>query len=479
MGTVSVFLVKFAADMYGNDFDMSPRGDRKGISVSQLAGRVRQTVGNDPGLQNQWVVAELTEVRGSGGHVYLELAEKDGAGNMTAKMRGMIWANVAQRMKSMYGSRMREIMRVGNEVMVKGSVAYSPLYSLAFGITDIDPEYRRDTSRLQAEILAALAAEGIAGENKGLSLCEAPQRIAVISAAGAAGYGDFVNQLLRNPYRLRFCPCLFAATMQGQNVSATVRAALDEIEMRSGEFDCVVIIRGGGATTDLAGFDEIRLARAVALFPLPVIVGIGHERDNTVLDFIAHTRVKTPTAAAEFLIARNAEVLSRVSNLARYVASYGEKAVHGEMRRLEFYEGHVPGLARAVAEGARSRLAEITAALPLVVRNRLTGASATLEAASRAVESAGQRRISSEAMRLGGMRAGLERDLQVALQGEWRRLEALGDKVRLLSPENVLARGYSMTLCRGRVVRRADDVAPGEVLVTRLHDGEISSTANS
>lgn len=450
-------------------------GSAAGISVSQLTQCVRAAVGREPGLQNQWVVAELTEVRGSGGHVYVELAEKDKNGIIVAKMRGNIWANVVQNMKLRYGARMREIMRVGSEVRVYGSVTFSPVYSISFNITGIDPDYQRDTNRIQAEILAALKSEGILEANKGLSLCEAPQRIAVISAAGAAGYGDFVNQLLRNPYRLRFEPSLFAATMQGVNVSATVRAALNEIEMREDEFDCVVIIRGGGATTDLAGFDEIQLARAVALFPLPVIVGIGHERDHTVLDFIAHTRVKTPTAAAEFLIARNADVLGRVMNLAKYIASWGEKSVHGEHRRLEYYEDKIPSMARNRVDMARSRLAEITAALPLLVRNRLMGASSSLDTALRAIEGAGQRRLSSEAMRLTNARAVLERDLQVALQRENRRLEALTDKVQLLSPANVLARGYSITLLDGKAVRRVEDVTSGTEITTRLQDGDLTS----
>lgn len=449
---------------------------RKAVSVSQLTGRVRRAINSDPSVQDQWVVAELTEVRGSGGHVYLELAEKDPSGTIIAKIRAYIWANVVRRMKECYGSeRMREIMRVGREVLVRGSVGYSPVYSIGFSVTDIDPSYQRDTSRLQAEILATLASEGIAERNKELTLCEAPQRIAVISAAGAAGYGDFRNQLLRNPYRLRFLPELFDATMQGVNVSPTVRKALAEIEARREEFDCVVIIRGGGATTDLAGFDEVELARSVALFPLPVIVGIGHERDKTVLDFIAHTRVKTPTAAAEFLIARNADVLARVLNLSKYIASYGQKMVHGETQRLESYGSMLPSLATMRMDTAKARLGEITAALPLTVRNRLLKARAALETCSRAIDSAAHTRLGTEQMRLANFRAGLERDIQVSLQREQQRLEALQDKVHLLSPDNVLARGYSITLADGKAVRDAAAIVPGTRIVSRLANGELTS----
>lgn len=449
---------------------------RKGISVSQLTAKLKNIINAAPELQAQWVVAELVEARAAGGHVYLDMAEKDDRGNIIAKIRGTIWSSVAQRMKQAYGQRMREIIRPGNEIMVLGSISYSPVYSLGFNITDIDPTYQRDTSRLQAEILSALAKEGLLNANKELSLPEAPQRIAVVSAAGAAGYGDFVNQLLRNPYKLRFSPTLFAATMQGVNVSASVRQALNDIELRQDDFDCVVIIRGGGATADLVGFDEIQLARSVALFPLPVIVGIGHERDNTVLDFIANTRVKTPTAAAEFLIARNASVLARIMDLTKSIAAYAEKAIVGERRLLEFYSDKIPSLALNRASAAKATLAEITAALPHLVKNRLLTASASLERASRTIETAGAQRITTSAMRLDNMATTIRRDIEVALARESQRITALHEKVHILSPANVLARGYSISRVNGIALRDASQVKPGTKIHTTLHSGEITST---
>lgn len=449
---------------------------RTGISVSELTDRLKTLVGASRELQSQWVVAELTEVRSSGGHVFVELAEKDSNGSIIAKVRGNIWKSVCGNMGLRYGrEKMLEIMQTGNEVLVYGSMTYSPLYSVAFNITDINPTYRRDTSKLQAQILAQLTSEGILNANKELAMPEVPQRIAVISAAGAAGYGDFVNQLLRNPYRLRFMPTLFAATMQGINVSPTVRAALDLVEQRREEFDCVVIIRGGGATTDLAGFDEIQLARAVALFPLPVIVGIGHERDNTVLDFIANTRVKTPTAAAEFLIAQGVNVLAKVLDLSKIIASYTEKMVHGEKQQLEFYEDKIPTLAKMSIDRARSRLNEMTAAIPLIVKNLLTRASARLDTASRAIEAGAQRRLVSEGVRLDNALKVIERDLQVIIARENTRLEAMIDKVRLLSPQNVLARGYSITTVDGKALRTSEQVCAGAIITTHLNQGEIIS----
>lgn len=451
---------------------------KKGITLSRLTARLRDAVQSDPSLQGQWVVAEIVEARASGGHVYLDLAEKDDKGVAKAKMRATIWASTARQMSLKYGPRLRQIICVGSEVLLYGSVAYSPVYSLAFSVTDIDPDYVRDTNRLQAQILATITAEGLLDENKGLELPMAVQRIAVISAQGAAGYGDFCNQLLGNPYRLRFYPVLFPSVMQGAGVSAGIRAALNDIELRQDEFDCVVIIRGGGATADLAGFDELLLARAVALFPLPVIVGIGHERDNTVLDFIAHTRVKTPTAAAEFLIARNAAVLSRIGELATAVRNFAENALEGERRQLEFYKEKLPLLARGLAEGARARLSELGSTLPLMVRNRMQEAGHRLAVCSRAIESAGRTSVATASARLQNARTVIERDLQVIMASRRRELEALQDKVTLLSPRNVLARGYSITRVNGCAVTDPSSLTPGQQLTTTLLGGTVISTIN-
>lgn len=276
------------------------------IPLLTLQNRLKDLITAATRLQNQWVVAEFSDVMRKGGHIYADLVQKDECGCTVARLRATLWHGTGMGLFRQYGPRLSEIFMNGAEAKLCGSVSFHPLFGLNFNITDLDPSYRRDTSRLQAEIIAALRREGVIDANKSLDMPVAPQRIAVISAEGAAGYGDFKAQLHNNPYRLKFFPVLFPATMQGAAVSPTVREALEAVRHRLSEFDCVAIIRGGGSTTDLAGFDELQLARAVATFPLPVIVGIGHERDNTVLDFIAHTRVKTPTAAAEWLVANAA-----------------------------------------------------------------------------------------------------------------------------------------------------------------------------
>lgn len=446
------------------------------ISLLKLQERLRNIVAADTFLQNQWVVCELSDVRPSGGHFYAELIEKDSAGTAVAKMRANIWRGQAIALQKKFGKGIWQLFTSGTEVKILGSVISHPLYGISFNIISIDPEYRRDSSKIQAEILAALKRDGILEDNKELPMPEAPQRIAVISAEGAAGYGDFMNQLTNNVYGLVFYPVLFKAVMQGASVSPTVCDALNKIEQKMDRYDCVVIIRGGGATSDLAGFDDLSLAQKVATFPLPIIVGIGHERDNTVLDFIANTRVKTPTAAAEWLIARAANILATVRDLAQQIANYTSKRLTGDRRYIDYLEEQIPHLARNNAEKARSRLSEITAALPLTVKNRLLTASRRLDSASRAIESAASSTITRAAARLDAFASTLPRDAGIVLKREENRLSHLAQAVEMLSPKNVLARGYSITRVDGHAVRSASELKSGAVLHTTLSDGVITST---
>lgn len=446
------------------------------ISLLQLQERLRSIVAADTLLQNQWVVCGLSDVRPSGGHFYAELIEKDSAGTAVAKMRANIWRGQAHNIQQRFGRQIWQYFTSGTEVKILGSVISHPLYGLSFNIISIDPEYRRDSSRIQAEILAALKRDGILEDNKELAMPEAPQRIAIISAEGAAGYGDFMNQLTNNACGLVFYPVLFPAVMQGASVSPTVCDALGKIERNMENFDCVVIIRGGGATSDLAGFDDLSLAQKVATFPLPVIVGIGHERDNTVLDFIANTRVKTPTAAAEWLIARATDILSTVRDLGQQIANYTASRLAGDHRQLDYLEEQIPRIARNAADKARSRLAEITAALPLTVTNRVLTASRRLDSASRAIGSAASSTITRAAARLDAFAASLPRDAGIVLQREENRLTRLAQAIDLLSPGNVLARGYSITRVDGHALRSATGLKPGTVLQTTLSGGVITST---
>ncbi len=275
------------------------------ITLEEFARRIGKAI-FVPDTQKVWITAELSDVSVRGGHCYMELIEKDPErGTTRARMHGIIWSNNFKSVAPDFLAATGQKFDTGLKVMVLGSANMHPAYGLSVVITAVNPEYTMgDLLRRRREILDRLQQEGILEMHRNIGWCRVPLRIAVVSAPTAAGYGDFINQLYNNPSRLHFKVRLFPAVMQGVTAPATIISALETIAKQAGDWDGVVIIRGGGATSDLASFENYDLAAAIARFPLPVIVGIGHERDVTVLDYVANMRVKTPTAAASWLISR-------------------------------------------------------------------------------------------------------------------------------------------------------------------------------
>ena len=272
-----------------------------------------------------WVTAELSEVRVAGrGHCYMELVEQGDQGAAPrAKARAIVYANLYPLLKITFEEATGQVLRAGLKVQLEVEISFHEAYGYSLIVRDIDPAYTLGSlAQRRREILQQLEQEGVLEMNKSLVLPRPLQRIAVISSATAAGYGDFCQQLDRNLQGYAFCHQLFPAIMQGESAARSIIHALDSIAAEQDRWDAVVIIRGGGAVSDLAGFEDYELAANCAQFPLPVIVGIGHDRDTTVLDFVAHTSQKTPTAVAAFLIDRmdaEARMLSnyeRISQLA-------------------------------------------------------------------------------------------------------------------------------------------------------------------
>lgn len=385
-----------------------------------------------------WVQAELSEVRvhPATGHCYVEFVQKDPrSNNLVAKARGVIWNNVFRLLRPYFEESTGQVFTAGIKVLVQVSVGFHELYGFSLTVHDIDPTYTLgDMARRRREILKQLEEEGVLTLNKELPMPELPRRVAVISSATAAGYGDFCHQLTNNPRGYYFHTELFAAAMQGDRVEESMLAALDSINSCADDFDVVVIIRGGGATSDLSCFDTYLLAAACAQFPLPIITGIGHERDDTVLDSVAHARVKTPTAAAEYLIARMDETADRLNDLA-----------------VRLYEGVTVRL-----KWERNRLQQC--------RNRIPTASV--------------RRVSSAKLELLTARKDLHRSVEAVLARHRHKLELLKQRLADASPDKLLARGYSITLKDGKAVKDAALLSPGDRLVTRLYRGEVQSVVN-
>ena len=408
------------------------------LTLFELNSLVRSVV--EQSLDDEyWLEAELSEARlAQNGHFYVEFVQKDASGrNFIARARGTVWARTYYMIAPLFERATGERLRAGMKVRVLVTVEFHELYGYSLNVVNIDPSFTLgDLAKRRREILAQLEADGILEDNRQLPLPALLKRIAVVSSAGAAGYGDFCDQLASNDYGLCFHVQLFPAVMQGANVEESVMAALAAIADEAERWDCVVVIRGGGATSDLADFDSYALAAAVAQMPLPVLVGIGHERDETVLDFVAHTRVKTPTAAAAFLIDHGAQQLALLDELQGRITQGVAMKVEGLKLRLE-------NLAQRFVHSSRLKLE----------RSRLS-----VEHLEPRLAQAARFRIESLKM----------------------KMESLTARLAALDPVLQLRRGYTLTYtAEGRLVRSAADVRRGDRLTTRLADGSVESVADS
>ncbi|MDR0750735.1 MAG: exodeoxyribonuclease VII large subunit [Tannerellaceae bacterium] len=410
-------------------------GGREEISLLELNGRIKEKI-NQSFAGSWWVKAEMSDVRVNvSGHCYLEFIEKSPVtGQMVAKARGAIWAKTFRMVKPYFEQETGQSFASGLKVLVKVTVEFHELYGYSLNVCDIDPAYTvGDMLRRRMEIIRRLQQEGVFDLNKELELPVLPVRIAVVTSPTAAGYEDFVNQLTGNKKAYPFYLKLFPAIMQGEKTEASVIASLDRIYRHSDCFDAVVIIRGGGATSDLASFDSYLLAANCAQFPLPVITGIGHDRDDTVLDLVAYTRMKTPTAVAEFLIGRMDLAAGEVSRLQQAVVSFSLNRMERSRSQLHILVGKLPVTAVNLISRHNALLAD--------TKNRL------------------QRAVTGKVMDTN------------------RYMQLTEQYITMVSPEYIMKRGYSLTLKEGKIMKRAASFATGDELTTRFTDGEIKSKA--
>ncbi len=366
-----------------------------------------------------WVEAELSECREHSGHCYMELIEKDERTNTpVARASAKCWRQTWQMLQPHFERTTGQPLHAGLKVLLRVTAQFHEAYGFSWIVTDIDPTYTiGDMARKRQEIIRQLKEEGVFDLQRELRIPMFAKRIAVISAAGAAGYGDFIRQLEDNEYGFKFEVQLFPAIMQGEQVEQSIIAALNTIYEAtapdgnpSGTYDCVVIIRGGGATADLSGFDTLALAENVAQFPLPIITGIGHDRDESILDMVSNTRVKTPTAAAALLIDNLLQVLTRIDSAQQRMTMAISQRFANQKERLSSLQSIIPVLAQRMLSNARHRLELI----------------------------------------------------ELQLQG--------------YDPQLLLRRGYSITLHNGHAVRDPQQLKAGDVIETRLEKGTIKST---
>ena len=306
-----------------------------------------------------WVTRELSEVRETAvGHCYIELVQRDEeTQELVAKARGTVWARIYSLLRPYFLEQTGQPFAAGLKVLLQVSVGFHELYGYTLDVCDIEPAYTiGDIARHRQLIIKRLTDEGVIGLNKELDFPQLPQRIAVISSATAAGYGDFCDQLQNNRYGFVFYPRLFPAPMQGNGAEEGIIAALDTIAQEIDNWDVVVIIRGGGATSDLGCFDTYDLANNCAQFPLPIITGIGHLRDESVLDIVAHTSAKTPTAVAEYLIHSMLANETLLTDIQSIIAKAVAQRMEAEKQRIEKHLGQIPVLTALYMQSQRHRL---------------------------------------------------------------------------------------------------------------------------
>lgn len=421
------------------------------LSLYELNSLVRDVISMSL-PDSYWVEAELSEAReGYGGHCYMELIEKDEHSNTPiAKAHASCWRNRWMLLKPQFERVTGLRIHAGMKVLLKVHAQFHENYGFSWIVDDIDPTYTMgDMARKRMEIIQTLKEEGVFDLQKELKLPMFCQRIAVISSATAAGYGDFCNQLADNGYGLQFTTALFAATMQGEGVEQSVISALNRINEEWENWDCVVIIRGGGATSDLSGFDTLALAENVANFPLPIITGIGHERDESVLDMISFQRVKTPTAAAAFLVDHLTEVYARIEDAQEAIVNYVKRRLQVERMKFERLSTQIPTLFSLVKVRQSNRLDQLL--------NRLKVKA---------------ERIPADGLhRLEMLDARLKEPVARKLERELHRIDMLSQRAIAQDPERLLSRGYSITLKDGKSIKDASQLKAGDEIETRFAKG--------
>lgn len=427
---------------------------RNAFTLYELNQMVRQVLETDM-PDEYWVEAELSEIREVRGHCYMELIQKDEYNNTpiaraSAKCWSRQWMVIQPYFERITGQR----LHAGLKVLLKVVVNFHEAYGFSWIVVDIDPTYTMgDMARRRQEIIQKLKAEGVFDMQKELEIPMFAQRIAVISSANAAGYGDFRHQLSDNDHGFQFSTQLFPAIMQGEQVEESVIAALNQVNRQIDHFDVVVIIRGGGATSDLSGFDTFDLAENVANFPLPILTGIGHERDESVLDLVANTSLKTPTAVAAFLIDHLETVNSRIEEALQSIAEMVKRKMDTEKLRLGRLAEKIPLLFSVVKA---KRTSEVDALLAKLIHQA-------------------ESRVSDEQHRIYQLQGRLKPAVERRLTEQMHRVTLLGQKVFDMDPRRLLEKGYSITLFEGKAVRDAAALKKGDEIVIKLNKGSVKS----
>lgn len=445
-----------------------------------------------------WVIAEVSELKENrNGHCYLELIEKQGT-EIVARSRATIWSYTYRMLKPYFETTTGQYFVQGIKILVQVSVEYHPSFGLSLNIKDIDPIYTvGDMAMQRREIINRLQSQGVFEMNKELQLPLVPQKIAVISSVTAAGFQDFMNQLENNEFGFKFYTKLFQATMQGSDAVPSIINALERIFEHEDFFDAVVIIRGGGATADLSSFDNYDLAFNITQFPLPVITGIGHEKDDTIIDLVAHTRMKTPTAVAEFLIKGMERFYDKMLEMENEIVQLTRNLIESHQKQLELAASNLDYAVAGFINKNQSQLTKKGNQLQLAVKqfsfqkeHELNRMKHTIKSkvllwfavsknnlfqTRRNLKHVIHQSILKQQSVLGHYKDLLTGQAKNILFIEQKRILFNENTARLINPENVLKRGYTLTLREGKIVKSKEELNINEEIETCFTDGSVQS----
>lgn len=426
-----------------------------------------------------WVVAEISELKENyAGHCYLELVEKQADEvNVSARAKGIIWNKRYLFLKSFFENSTGEPLREGLKILVKVKIEYHEIYGLSLVITDIDPSFTVGEMTLKRQmIIKKLEEEGVFSMNKELCLPAVPQRIAVISSKNAAGYTDFINHLKGNLPGYIFYTSLTESAMQGSETENGIISALDKVAANFNLFDLVVIIRGGGSQADLSWFDNYNIAYYITQFPLPVITGIGHDKDMSVADMVAYKALKTPTAVADFLIDNMAITENHIAEMSVEIKEISRKIIEENRNRIEACKSTLLPLARLMISDLKNTLTEKITEIVNVGKGYSFRSGIAMANQKSRLCSAVKSFISDKNTIIGKVRLDLIDNTTDLLSRNNIKLEGSEKTLTILSPGNVLRRGYTITSLNGKILKKSDEISINDHIVTMFIDGSVDST---
>jgi len=426
-----------------------------------------------------WVIAEISELKeNNAGHCYIELIEKHpDEKNVRAHIKAIIWSNRYRFLRAFFENATGESLREGLKILIKTKVEYHELYGLSLVISDIDPAFTIGEMAVKKQlIIKKLEQEGVFSMNKEIEFPNVPQRIAVISSKNAAGYSDFINHLKNNSFGYVFYTALIEASLQGKETEQDIISALDRIALYSYLFDLVVIIRGGGSQTDLSWFDNYNIAYHVTQFPLPVVTGIGHDKDISITDMVAHTALKTPTAVADFLVDSVARAENHIVELSTEIINMSRSIFEKNRARIESSGNKLFPLAQIMISDVKNRLSDglieiINIGKAKIIKAGLIPANqeSRLASATKSYSSGAELKLKQNIQRLNSGSNNCFGVNHLILNG-------LANKLQILNPENVLQRGFSITTINGRIIRNCDQIEKDDLINTQLYEGSLRST---